>query len=384
MNKKRILFIANEIQVGGATKSLFYLANSLTDDYEPIILVNKEGYLTDMCNQNNIKYLILKYKPFSIGEGTTKFKRVIKKILLPILKVQYIVCNKLALKKIDKIINMQEVSIIHTNVNRDDFGALLSQKYHIPHIWHLREFGDSDYKCYFFRKNYIDFMNRNTNYFIAISNVIKDSFVKRGLEKDKIKVIYNGVKTRDNPKPNKDKKLNILFMGGIQESKGQLELIEALNFLSKEVQKNIKVDFYGTCVLDYKNLLLNKIKEYHLENICFHDYITNIDDIMSNYNVGIMCSRSEAFGRVIVEYMTNKLITIVPNTGACPEIITKDTGFIYQYHDYKNLSNILTKIYNMSLTDRKKIIDKGYERSKCFSSENNAKNIMKLYEDVLK
>ncbi len=382
---KKILFVSNAIQEGGATKSLFYLANTLKNDFEPIILVTKKGYLTDMCDKNNIKYLILNYKPFLIDERATGLKKIIKRILRPLLKLRYIICNKISLNKIDKLINMEEISLIHTNVNRDDFGALLSKKFNIPHIWHLREFGDLDYKCYSYRKNYIKFMNENTKYFIAISNAVKNHFVTKGINKDKIKVIYNGVKINNNPKINENKNLNILFMGGIQESKGQHELIEALNLIPKEISKNIKVDFYGTSVKDYKNLLINKINEYNLQNITFHDYINNIDNIMSNYNVGIMCSKSEAFGRVIVEYMANKLITIVPNRGACPEIVSNGTGFVYKYGDYDDLSNIIIKIYKMNFEERKEIFDKGYERAKLnFSAEKNAENIIKLYEKILK
>lgn len=378
--KKKILFIANEIQVGGASNSLFQLACSIKKNYTPIILVNKKGPLTKRFEQENIKYIVLKYKPYATGEGSSNLKKIIKKILLPYLKISHSVLNNLALKKINKLINMDEISLIHTNVNRDDFGILLSKKYNIPHIMHLREFGDIDYKLLYLRKDYIDFVSQNTKYFIAISNVIKEHFIKKGFDKDKIKVIYNGVKINPNPKPDKNKNLNILFLGGIQESKGQLELIEALNLIPKEIP--VKVDFYGMKNYEYKKLLINKIKEYHLKNIYFNSYINDVNSIMHNYNIGIMCSRKEAFGRVIVEYMTNKLITIVPNKGACVEIVSKDSGFIYEYGNYNNLACILTKIYNMDLKDRQKIIDNGYKRAKYFSVENNAKNIMKLYESI--
>ena len=312
-----------------------------------------------------------------------KFKKVAKKILFPLLKLKYFIRNKLALKQIDKLIDMNEISLIHTNVNRDDFGALLSKKYHIPHIMHLREFGDSDYKLLYLRKKYITFLNNNTDRFIAISNVIKENFVKKGIDKNKIKVIYNGVQLNEKAKTNTDKNLNILFLGGIQESKGQLELIEALNLIPAEIRKNINVSFYGEANKDYKKMLLNKIENYNLQNIKFHSFIDNIDIIMKDYNVGIMCSKSEAFGRVIVEYMTNKLITIVPNTGACPEIVTKNSSFIYKHNDYQDLADIIIKIYNMPLEERNKISQNGYERSKEFSDIKNAENIMKLYDEIL-
>ena len=50
-------------------------------------------------------------------------------------------------------------------------------------------------------------------------------------------------------------------MGGIQESKGQHELIEALHLLPKEILENIKVDFYGSSIPNYKKELQNKIEK---------------------------------------------------------------------------------------------------------------------------
>ena len=383
MKKAKILFIANEIQSGGATKSLFYLVSNIKNQYDPIILVNKEGYLTQMCDKNNIKYLKVNYKPFATGRGSTKLKKIMKKVLFPALKIRYILCNKIALYKIDKKINMKEIALIHTNINRDDFGAMLSQKYHIPHIMHLREFGDIDFNCFYFKKNYIEYLNQHTNYFIAISNVIKSHFINRGLDESKMKMIYNGVKQNPKAKLKNTDKLNILFLGAIRKNKGQLEIIEALNLVPQNIREKITLDFYGGSDASYKALLLEKIRKYNLQNVRLNDYLNDVEQIMDKYNVGIMCSKSEAFGRVIVEYMTNKLITIVPNQGACKEIVTDNSGFIYEYGNYQSLADILIKIYNMSIEEKNQMENNAHERAKDFSDENNAKNIMKLYEEVL-
>ncbi len=383
--KKKILFIANEAQIGGATKSLIYLVKNVSDKYDPIILMNRTGLLSELCKKNNLNYFVLKYKPFAIGRGSTRLKIIIKKILFPLLKLQYIIYNQLALRKIDSLIDMKEISLIHSNVNRDDFGILLSKKYNILHIMHLREFGNMDYKLLRFRKNHIKYMNENTNYFIAISKTIRDYFVSQGLTENKIKLIYNGVHLQENIKKSfYSNNLKIIFMGGIQESKGQIELINALNLLTKNIKDKIIVDFYGKGTKSYILYLKKIIKKYKLEkNITFNDYDINIDKKIQNYDIGIMCSKSEAFGRVIVEYMTNKLITIVPDTGSAPEIVTNDSGFIYNYGNYKDLANIITKIYNMTDKEKIKIVENGYKRSKQFSDVNNAKNIMLLYEECL-
>ena len=222
----KVLFIANKAQTGGATNALFNLVKNLKEKYsiEPVILVSSKGNLTQMCEKENINYIILNFKNFAIFEGNTKLARLLRKMAIPIVKIYYKLCNIIAIRKMDKLLDMNQIDIIHTNVNRDEIGALLSKKYKIPHIWHLREFGDADYKCHFLRKDYIDFMNKNTTYFIAVSEAIRDYFIDKGIDKNKIKLIYDGIEINNNfEKHFSEDKLKILFLGTIQESKGQLE-----------------------------------------------------------------------------------------------------------------------------------------------------------------
>lgn len=384
----KVLFVANIGQIGGATNCLFTLANSLNKakKIEPIILISKKGNLTNMCDKANIKYIILKFDAFVINEGSTKIKKIIKKFLFPIFKLRNIILNKAALNKIDNLIDMNEIDIIHTNVNRDNFGAILSKKYNIPHVWHLREFGDIDYKCLYYNKNYINYMNQNTDYFISVSNAIRNNFIIKGLDINKIYTIYDGIsKFSDYDKKFSKNQLKILFMGGIQESKGQIQLIEALHLLSSDVLKNIKVDFYGNGSLEYIKKLKEKINEYKLNSVFkFNGYSNNLNKEIKKYDIGIMCSKCEAFGMVTIEYMANKLITIVSNTGASPEIVTSKSGFIYEYNNYQSLANIIKKIYYMDEITKKEISNNAFERSKYFSEEKTIENILKLYKKIIK
>jgi glycosyltransferase involved in cell wall biosynthesis len=38
-------------------------------------------------------------------------------------------------------------------------------------------------------------------------------------------------------------------------------------------------------------------------------------------NIGLMCSRDEAFGRVTIEFMLHKMPVIASNSGANPELV---------------------------------------------------------------
>lgn len=386
----KILFIANEFQTGGATKSLIGLAKCLKEEFnvEPIIFVNKMGYLTDMCEKYSIKYYKIHYKSFVIGAGNTKFRKLIKKILLPIFKIRHIIFTRIALKQAKYILKKNKIDIIHTNTNRDDFGAILAQKYNIPHIWHLREFGENDYECIFLRKDYINYMNKFTTNFIAISKVIKDYFITKGIEKNKVELIYNGIHINQKTSKkiiNNDNKMKIVFLGGICNNKGQYQLIDSLKYLPKEVRNNIIIDFYGNGSEKYINYLKSKVKNLELgNNIKFYGYCNDIDEKINTYDVGIMCSKSEAFGRVTIEYMTNNLITIASDTGANPELIDNGkNGFLYKYDNIKSLADVLLTVYNLPQADRDTIIQNGYLLSKSFSDRNNALNIYNLYKKIL-
>lgn len=387
--KKNILFVSNEVQKGGATKSLIYLAKFLMNNHEiyPIILLNKNGYLLDMCKKENIKYIKLPYKAFSLGEGSTRFRKLVKKMLIPYYKLSHYIFNNYALKRIIKYYDINKVDLVHTNTNRDDFGAMLAKKYNLKHIWHLREFGDLDYKCINLNKNYIDFMNQNTDRFIAISNAIKNSFINKGLDGKKIEVIYNGININNIKISNtkRNEKIKILFAGGITESKGQYQLINAFKYIDEYLRKKIYVDFYGDVSSEYLSYLKSIIIENGLErNFSFYDYTINFDKIISEYDIGIMCSKSEAFGRVTCEYMAHGLITIASNTGANEEIIDNEiNGFIYKYNDYSDLARIITNIITMDDKKKDTIKYNAIKKiSEMFTDEINGNNIYKLYLSI--
>ena len=56
---------------------------------------------------------------------------------------------------------------------------------------------------------------------------------------------------------------------------------------------------------------------------------TDVHSMLGNYQIGLMCSKSEGFGLVTAEYMHAKLGVIASNTGASPELIDNEiTGLV--------------------------------------------------------
>ena len=127
------------------------------------------------------------------------------------------------------------------------------------------------------------------------------------------------------------------------------------------------------------------VKEKQLDkNIKFLGYCSDLRERIQSYDVGIVCSRSEGFGRVTAEYMTAKLCVIASNTGANTELIQNNVnGLLYEYNNNMDLANKITYVYN----NRQKIDEFGEKARQRilenFTKEINAINIKNLYDRIM-
>ena len=384
----KVLFIANEWEIGGATNSLKQLVLDLKEyDVSSVVLTPiKNGNIYSFCKNNNIEVKYLKYSKIAFGLTNNKLKNYIKTLIIPFFSLYSYLLNKIALKKIHRLIDIESIDYIHTNLMRDEIGLLIAKKYKIKHIVHLREYGKLDFNCKYFRHDIYEYFNNNTDMFIAISESVKEFFVKNGLDKEKIRVIYNGVKSNVLTKSNKDfnnNDINIVAVGAISPSKGQIQIIEALNILNNN---KIKLHLYGMIEEKYKKFLLTQIKKYNLkEQIVFEGYSEDVCNKLKEYDIGITSSISEAFGRVTIEYMFAKIPVIVSNTGANSELVkNEETGLIYECGNPSDLANKIKKLIRYDRL-REELVENAFSfANSTFKSKHNAKNIFSLYEELSK
>ena len=201
-------------------------------------------------------------------------------------------------------------------------------------------------------------------------------------------LIYDGIDVSqysNKNKKNNQKEINILVCGLITESKGQEDVIEALNIINKKYNEIINLIFAGNWDEKYKNRLEKKIEQYGLKNrVKFLGFISDLKKVREESYIEINCSRSEGFGRATVEAMLAKNIVIAANNSATKEII-KDgvNGFLYKTGDYIDLANKIEYILN-NRNKIDKIIDYAYNESIIlYSSKTNSDKIFNLYKDVL-
>lgn len=380
-NKMRVLFIAGGDYKYGASKSMMSLILYLKGHYdvEPVLLTKQRNKLNMICDENGIENHSCWYCDFMSGSPYSFFPLKVAKHAV---KYTLYIAGSILQKRILSCgIDFDTIDIIHTNHSRIQVGAYISTKKKIPHVWHIREFGREDYNVFFYRPNTIKYMNRHAGKFIVISDAVKRSWIAKGLDEKKITTVYNGLDAEGyiSKKNRNDDYLKIVVVGHVQKSKGQIHLIQALSMLPEKIRNSIQVDIVGEGYKDYISQIKRLININHLENIHFLGYQENIPCLLAEYDVGVMCSASEGFGRVTVEYMLAGLYVVATDSGANPEIIKSlEQGMLYTDGDPAGLANCLKEIFEC----RGKYC-KGNVKENMFTLEAYASGVYSVYKELL-
>lgn len=384
----RVLYIASGDSKYGASKSMLEVMFTMKKRYgvEPVLLTRKENQLNHMCDKLGIENYVFWNRDIMAGSA---YSSPLLNTLKHIVKYGLYLYGGMCQSGVNKIgLDFSSIDLIHSNLNRNDIGAYIARKYNIPHIWHLRELGKEDYRVRFYKRNSIDYLNQNANAYIAISKCVKQAWQERGIQKDKIYLVYNGIDISGfiEKKKRKDDTIKLIMTGHIQLTKGQDQLVRAIGLLEEKYRSQIQVDFYGEAYPDYQKRLNQYVKKYHLEKIVhFCGYCDHIPEKLSEYDIGIICSRAEGFGRVTVEYMAADLVVLASDTGANPELIEDGiSGLLYRYNQPEDLAEKIRYLVN-NVEKRKRLAEEGHQRVKnCYTTEKNVEGIYQVYQTVLK
>ena len=383
-----VLFVTHYTGLYGANKSLLELVTTLRDSYgvTPLILVPAHGDISEELGVKRIEQMSVRFYPWVVGKNERSVIRKIKNIRKQ-------TKNSLALKKALKKIRQFDPDIIHSNSSVIDFGAFLSQKLGVPHVWHFREFGDLDYSLTFLDKKskVRKCLNSKADRLIFISHALHERYLGLLDKPEKAVVIYNGVDQSHYSNSligtiPSNTQYTILMLGILIKSKGHADALEALKIIvEKEESIPIKLILAGSGSSEYKRSLekyisLNRLSEF----VQFLGYVKDPRTLFSRCNVGIVCSRSEAFGRVTVEMMMSGVPVIVSNTGANCEIVeSNQTGLVYQCGNPTDLAEKIQELMHNPRKARRMAEEARQRAIQKFSSKRNAFEIFSIYRSIL-
>lgn len=375
----KVLYVGADAVVSGAGFSMVTLVKELDKLGIDVVPVVHHGNSEKLLSESNRSHYIVDAWSWALSNRYSPLKKWmimhIKKVLNIRCRIQY-----------ERIIKKETPDIIHINALTSYPIAQAAVKCGKPFVWHIREMLEEGLNSSFWNeKEAYDLMNK-ASFFIAVSKCVEQKY-KTVVGSDRIRCIYNGVDKNLYYKPdhivmNKNV-ITITMAGRINESKGQLACLQEL-IPVLQTNPNVVLQFAG----EGNEAYVAKLKEIRDQaglqgQVKFPGFVKKMDLLWEETDIAIVQSRFEAFGRVTVEAKMAGVLVVGYNSGGTTELIEdKIDGFLFG-NGYKTLREVVEGILNDKGT-ASLIAQCGRERVKdVFTSENNAREIARLYSEVL-
>lgn len=179
--------------------------------------------------------------------------------------------------------------------------------------------------------------------------------------------------------------LRILYISGLRERKGYLDLFNSFNLLPDELKNQIRIDFAGAFISDLeKTSFLNKISG--IEQIQYHGIIDNTKKTEFFINAHIFCLPTNYFeGQPIsiIEAYASGCVVITTNLGGTKDIFIDNlNGYQIESNNPTSISSQIEscislpeKLKNIASFNRKLALEK-------FRSETFTSTMIALFEKL--
>jgi glycosyltransferase involved in cell wall biosynthesis len=204
------------------------------------------------------------------------------------------------------LVSRQKCELVITNTINICVGALVARLLGLPHVWYFREFGyeDHGWRFHLGEKPSLWLMNRLTVLGLAVSRAVAAKY-QAGIPAAKIHYLYQPIAVDQSSGPEilrneKKSQFTCIIVGRLQEGKRQEEAVRALAELRDQgIPAHLWV--VGGCDPAYFYFLQDLVRENNLgEQVRFLGQVNNAFPYMQQADVLLLCSRCEAFARVVV------------------------------------------------------------------------------------
>ncbi len=289
--------------------------------------------------------------------------------------------------KIKSILSKKQTDIVHIHMAekgstfRARIITKIAKKYNVKVVIHLHAGPFMDWYSTLNekKKNQIKELFDLSDKVLVLGNFWKEQLAAL-VKKNKIEVLYNGVKVPSSNKYNINGKY-ITFMGVLKKTKGIYDLIDAIKLIDKELPKNIIVK---VCGIDLEGNVQEYINSHNLEKRI--ELAGWVDEkkrktIYANTVINVLPSYYEALSMTVIESMANGIPIITTNISTMNEMLD-DKELLIDTGNVKELSEKLLLFIN-SQSKRKNVSKRIYKRAKeLFSEEEMINNTLKIYSKV--
>lgn len=294
--------------------------------------------------------------------------------------------NKKAQKKIEHLLKVNRVDLVHCNTTFTYIGAVAAKNCNVPFVWHLRENMENlGYRIFNYPRSLK--LLQKADKVIAVSDYIKGliPFKKVG----QVCTIYDAVENDEKEcfkrEILREKTVHMIMVGVLAKHKGQKEMLRACSILKSKTDIDFHLLFVGKGENEYIDELKRLIREGKLEDhISFYGASNNVYELYRQSDISFVCGRKEAYGRVTIESLLSGCLVIGVDAGGTSELIQDGkNGYLYQAGNPESLADKIIEAVTRSEYSRKMASWGQEHASKTYTKERNIQQIINVYEEVL-
>jgi glycosyltransferase involved in cell wall biosynthesis len=347
-NVAKILYLNPTAEVGGAERSLLDLLKFLDQKrFYPIVSIPSEGKLMGELKSMGIEVKVIAYHPevftLSRENGGPRFGKLFLTpwYLLP------------TLVKMSSFARRRNIDLIVTNgIKCHLLGSVLSSMTGAKLIWHVRDLVGAGWAKWSLCSMGRFFPDRIITNSDAVGSIFstngRKETVYNGIDLSHFDPIVDGGKIRSEFKIGKDTPL-IGTISHLAPLKGYEELLGAMLEVLRE-GRDVKLAIVGEAIYpnsrSYKQKLLSLVDSNGLkDNVIFTGFREDIPEVLASFDLFVLPSRSEGFGRVNLEAMAMGKPVISTNVGGIPEVVLDGvTGILVPPGKPKALSHAIMRL----------------------------------------
>lgn len=389
----RVLYIAEEPTTGGATEAMVELVQGLRERFhcDVTILTVNDSEFNRRLSAMGIESRAAGHVPFLWAPPSSLLMRPISLVRHCI---KYWTVMPRVMRRLDSFIEAEDFDLVHSNLPRGDLGQRIARRHHIPHIVHLRELSFDHFRCVSLRPHPNRVLLNRTDKFIAISESVREGWVRAGIPESFITTIYDAVQFDDGVRgllsdrasgagSRSTEKFKIVFLGGCSVTRGIWQVLKAVAEISRF--HAVHLDVYGADSRATQIEARAFVKLRGLQDvITFHRADREIRRRLHSYDAAIVASRAEGFGRVVLEYQLSGIPVVAANTGALPELISHGkTGLLYDRREGpKALAAALGRLID-DPDECRRLASNARRSAAQFQSVDTVKAVFDVYQEVL-
>lgn len=337
--------------LGGSERSLFKLIEDwmlIDPDFVPhFITKSPRGLVIDELEKRGWTYTALTFRGWAVPPHDSHPDKV----------AYFAADDYLATSQIVSEMEERRPDLVVTNTLVAPWGAFAAKTLGIPHVWMVREYGDSDHGLVFIqgRERTLSDIGLLSELVLANSRAVLERLAT-AIPRAKLSIVYPTVDPArmkslaeadpgEDAFPGRDNELKIIVVGRLAPSKGQWRALEALGILSaRGVQASLCL--VGASMMPgYDTELMARASALGVEeNFRVLGERENPFPYIRQADVCVTPSDQEAFGRATLEYLSLGKPVVATATGGSVELVTQEVnGFLFSPDDPSELANHLER-----------------------------------------